>query len=44
MTWTNFIKMHNEKMHILPNNSRSKGNQIIKFDQLLEYNVRNTFI
>ena len=31
-------------IHILPNISRSKGNQTIKFDQLIEYNVRNTFV
>ena len=28
-------------MHILPNISRSKGNQTIKFGQLIEYNIRN---
>ena len=28
-------------MHILPNISRSKGNQTIKFGQLIEYNMRN---
>ena len=28
-------------MHILANNSRSKGSQTIKFDQLIEYNMRN---
>ena len=31
-------------MHILPNISRSKGNQIMKFDQLIEYNMRNIFL
>ena len=30
-------------MHILPNISRSKGNQIIKFGQLIECNMRNNF-
>ena len=30
-------------MHILPNNSQSKGNQPMKFGQLLEYN-RNIFL
>ena len=30
-------------MHILPNISRSKDNQTIKFGQLIEYNMRNTF-
>ena len=29
---------------ILPNISRSKGNQAIKFRQLIEYNMRNIFI
>ena len=27
-------------IHILPNISTSKGNQAMKFDQLIEYNVR----
>ena len=31
-------------IHILPNISRSKGNQKIKFGQLIEYNIRNIFI
>ena len=31
-------------MHILPNISRSKDNQIIKFGQLREYNMRNIFL
>ena len=31
-------------MHILPNISRSKGNQTIKLAQLIEYNVRNIFL
>ena len=30
-------------IHILPNISRSKGNQIMKFGQLTEYNMRNIF-
>ena len=30
-------------MHILPNISRSKGNQM-KFGQLIEYNMRNIFL
>ena len=30
-------------MHILPNISRSKGNQTMKFGQLIEYNFRNIF-
>ena len=28
-------------MHILPNISRSKGNQAMKFGQLIEYNMWN---
>ena len=28
-------------IHILPNLSRTKGNQTIKFPQLIEYNMRN---
>ena len=28
-------------IHILPNISRSKGNQAIKFGHLIEYNMRN---
>ena len=28
-------------IHILPNISRSTGNQTIKFGQLIEYNVKN---
>ena len=31
-------------MHILPNISISKGNQSIKFGQLIEYNMRNIFL
>ena len=30
--------------HILPNISRSKGNQTMKFGQLIEYNMRNNFL
>ena len=30
-------------IHILPNISQSKGNQTMKFSQLLEYNKRNLF-
>ena len=29
---------------ILPNSSRSKGNQIMKFGQLIEYNMINIFL
>ena len=31
-------------VHILPNISRSKGNQAMKFGQLMEYNVRNIIL
>ena len=30
-------------IHILPNISQSKGNQAMKFDQLIEYSYRNLF-
>ena len=30
-------------IHILPNMSRSKCNQTMKFGQLIEYNMRNNF-
>ena len=29
---------------VLPNISRSKGNQAMKFGQVIEYNMRNIFI
>ena len=31
-------------MHMLPNISRSKGNQTMKFGQLIEYNMKNVFL
>ena len=31
-------------IHILPNNSTSKGNQTVKFGQLIEYSVSNIFL
>ena len=31
-------------MHISPNISRNKGNQTMKFGQLIEYNIRNIFL
>ena len=31
-------------MHIVPNISRNKDNQKIKFAQLVEYNMRKTFV
>ena len=35
---------NNRDTYILPNISRSKGNQTMKFGQLIEYNVRNIFL
>ena len=32
------------KIHILPKISRSKGNQTMKFGQLIEYNMINIFL
>ena len=31
-------------IHILPNISKSKGNQTMKFGQLIECNMRNIFL
>ena len=31
-------------MHLLPDISRSKGNQTMTFGQLIEYNMRNIFL
>ena len=31
-------------IHILPNISRSNGNQTMKFDQLIEDNMRKIFV
>ena len=31
-------------IHILPNISKSKGNQTMKFGHLMEYNMRNNFL
>ena len=31
-------------IHILPNISGGKGNETMKFGQLIEYNLRNTFL
>ena len=31
-------------MHILPNVSRSKGNQAMKFGKLIEHNMVNIFV
>ena len=30
--------------HLLPNVSRSKGNQTMKFGRFIEYNLRNIFV
>ena len=31
-------------IHILPNISRNKGNQTVKYGQSIEYNMRNIFL
>ena len=31
-------------IHILPNVQRSKGNQTMKFGQLIKYNMQNIFL
>ena len=31
-------------IHVLPNISRNKGNQALKFDRLIKYSVRNIFL
>ena len=31
-------------IHILPNTSRNKGNQAMKFGQLIEYKMKNIFL
>ena len=31
-------------IHILTNTSRNKGNQAMKFGQLIEHNMRNIFL
>ena len=31
-------------IHILPNISRIKGNQVMRFGQLIEYHMRNIFV
>ena len=40
---TNKLGLQTNGIHILPNTSRSKGNQGMKFGQLIEHNVRNIF-
>ena len=32
------------EIYILPNISRNKGNQAVKFGQLIEHNMRNIFV
>ena len=43
-TGQQIVTIHIITRHILPNISRSKGNQTIKFGQLIEYNLRNIFL
>ena len=31
-------------IHLLPNISKGKGNETIKFGQLIKYNMRNIFL
>ena len=38
-----FMNMANV-LCILPNISRCKGNQVMKFGQLIDYNMRNIFL
>ena len=33
-----------QAIHILPDISKSKGNQSVKFGQLIAYNIRNIFL
>ena len=35
---------HTIATHLLPNVSRSKGNQTMKFGQLIEYNMKDIFL
>ena len=41
---TSHIEKQTITIHILPNISRSKGNQTVEFCQLVEYNMRNIFL
>ena len=36
--------INNCNIHIFPNISRSKGNQTMKFSQLIDFNMRNIFL
>ena len=42
MTWQPGYKTIS--MHLLTNISRSKGNQAVKFDPLIEHNMRHIFL
>ena len=45
---SNFVTSQPDKqtivIHILPNISRSKGNQTMEFGQLIEHSMRNIFL
>ena len=41
---TSQLEKQTIKIHILPNISRRKGNQTMKFGQLIEYKVGNIFL
>ena len=42
--WRKKHDAHQVTIHMFPNISRSKGNQTMKFGQLVEYNVKNIFL
>ena len=42
--WCHNLVNKTVAIHILPNISRSKGNQTMKFGQLIEYNMRIIFV
>ena len=44
MSQPGFLIAQTIAMHILPNISQSKGNQTMKFGQLIEYNKRQNFL
>ena len=41
---SNFMTSQTNVIHILSNIAKSKGNQTVKFDQLIECNMRNIFL
>ena len=41
---SNFMTSQPIVVHILPNISKSKDNQIMKFGPLIKYNMRNIFL